>query len=65
MCIRDRALARQRRLVDGACAVKHHAVHGDALARADHEDVILLHLLDGDLKLPTVAFDRDVYKRQW
>ena len=55
--VHRQALARQRRLVDGACAVKHHAVHGDALARADHEDVVPLHLLDGDLKLPTVAFD--------
>ena len=41
------ALAGQGALVHGAGAFQHDAVHGHVLARAHHEDVTLLHLLDG------------------
>ena len=51
------ALARERRLVDRARAGEHHAVDRDALARADDEDIALLHLLDRDGHLRAVALD--------
>ena len=41
------ALAGEGALVHGAGAFQHDAVHGHVLARAHHEDVTLLHLLDG------------------
>ena len=45
------ALAGERGLVDGSFALQHHAVHGNALARAHHEHVAPLHLGDGNLLL--------------
>ena len=49
------ALAGERALVDGAVAFKHYAVDGDVLARADNEDVALLHFLDAHGDLLAVA----------
>ena len=51
------ALAGQRALVHGALALNDHAVHGYALARADHKDVAGAHLLHRHLGLCAAAHD--------
>ena len=49
--VRRDALAGQRRFVDRARALEHHAVHWDALARPHNKYIVPLHLFDrhGDL----------------
>ena len=58
-------LARERRLVDRARALEHHAVDRDALARADEEHVALLHLLDRDGHLRAAALDGGGLRREF
>ena len=53
--VRRDALTGQRRFVDRARTLEHHAVHRDTLARTDNEHVVLLHLFDRNGHLLSVA----------
>ena len=62
--VRRDALAGERRLVDCARAIEHHAVDRNALAGADDEGVSGLHLLDGDGLFLAASYNRRRFGRE-
>ena len=62
--VRRDALAGERRLVDRARAIEHHAVDRNALAGADDEGVSGLYLLDGDGLFLAASYNRRRFGRE-